>query len=121
MREHIDATLDKRARIMRREMTAPERRLWWHLRRRLPLDRTHFRRQVVIGKAIVDFACVTTRIIVEVDGAQHGEDRARGYDAARTAMLVAAGWRILRFWNFQIMTDMDSVIETISAVVEGRA
>ncbi len=121
MREHVDPTLEKRARDMRRAMTAPESRLWWHLRRRLPLERTHFRRQVVIGAAIVDFACVTTRIVVEVDGAQHGDDRARAYDAARAAALAARGWRVLRFWNFQVMSDMDSVIETIAAVVERRA
>ena len=116
----IDAALEKRARAMRRDMTKAERRLWRHMRQRLPLERTHFRRQLVIGAAIVDFACVANKLIIEVDGAQHGEDEARAYDDARTQALVADGWRVLRFWNFQVMDEIDSVIETIAAVIEGR-
>ena len=73
-----------------------------------------------LGNAIVYFACVATRLIIEVDGAQYGEIEARACDTARTAMLVEAGWRILRFRNSQIKTDMDSVIDTISAVIDGR-
>jgi len=57
--------------------TDPERRLWWGLRHSLPLEQTHFRRQVVIERAIVDLAWIATRTIVEVDGDQYGHDRAR--------------------------------------------
>jgi very-short-patch-repair endonuclease len=81
---------------------------------------THFRRQVVIGHAIVDFACIASRTIVELDGEQHGYDDALAYDARRTLALEAAGWRVLRFWNGQVMRELDEVLETIRAAVEGR-
>jgi len=84
-----------------------------------PLDKTHFRRQVVIERAIVDFACVATRTIVEVDGDQHGHDRALAYDAKRTRELEEVGWRVLRFSNRQVMLELDSVLETVLAAVEG--
>ena len=76
--------------------------------------------QVVIDRAIVDFACVATRTIIEVDGDQHGHDRALSYDAKRTLALEMAGWRVLRFTNAQVMREMDSVLDTILAAMEGR-
>jgi very-short-patch-repair endonuclease len=120
MRDDEDPELRRRAKVMRREMTEPERRLWWAFRHRLPLEKTHFRRQVVIGRAIVDFACVSTRTVVEVDGEQHGADGARVYDARRTATLEAMGWRVLRFSNAQVMREMEVVLETVLAAVENR-
>jgi very-short-patch-repair endonuclease len=120
MRKPTSTILDRHARRMRRAMTEPEKRLWWHLRHRLPLERTHFRRQVVIGTAIVDFARVTNKLIVEVDGSQHGDDDALAYDTLRASTLERDGWRLLRFWNHQVMTDMDNVIETIMAAIDGR-
>jgi very-short-patch-repair endonuclease len=120
MRKDEDPDLRRRAKAMRREMTPAERRLWWALRHRLPLSSTHFRRQVIIGRAIVDFACVATRTIVEVDGEQHGAERAQPYDVSRTEKLQAAGWRVLRFSNAQVARELDSVIDTILAAVERR-
>ena len=84
-----------------------------------PLEQTHFRRQVVIERAIVDFVCIATRTIVEVDGDQHGHDRALAYDAKRTRELEVLGWRVLRFSNRQVMLELDSVLETVLAAVEG--
>jgi len=120
LRDDEDPQLRRRAKAMRRAMTEPERRLWWALRHRLPLNGTHFRRQVVIGRAIADFACVATRIIVEADGDQHGADGAQAYDAQRSASLEALGWRVLRFSNAQVMREMDDVLETILAAAEKR-
>ena len=120
MRDDVDPELRKHAATMRRNATEPERRLWWALRHRVTLANTHFRRQVVIDRAIVDFACVATRTIVEVDGEQHGHDRALSYDAKRTLALEMAGWHVLRFTNAQVMREMDSVLETILAAVEAR-
>ena len=120
MRDDEDPRLRRRARTMRRALTPAERSLWWTLRHRLPLSGTHFRRQVVIGRAIVDFACVTTKLVVEVDGDQHGADGAQAYDAKRTASLEALGWRVLRFSNAQVMREMDEVLDTILAAVEGK-
>jgi very-short-patch-repair endonuclease len=120
MRETIDPKLRQRADEMRKAPTEPERRLWWALRHRLPLNATHFRRQVVLDRAIVDFACVATKTIVEVDGDQHGEDTALAYDETRTRRLEASGWRVLRFSNAQVLRELDNVLETILAAVEGR-
>jgi len=120
MRADVDPELRRRAATMRKTQTEPERRLRWALRHSLPLDKTHFRRQFVINRAIVDFACVATRTIVEVDGDQHGHDRALAYDAKRSHELEAAGWRVLRFSNRQVMLELERVIETILAAVEGR-
>jgi len=120
MRDEVDPKLRQRAAAMRGTPTEPERRLWWALRHSLSLENTHFRRQVVIERAIVDFACVATRTIVEVDGDQHGRDRTLAYDAKRTQGLEAAGWRVLRFSNAQVMRELDEVLETVRAAVEGR-
>ena len=120
MRDGVDPKLRRHAASMRKAPTEPERRLWWALRHRLPSETTHFRRQVVIDRAIVDFACVKTRTIVELDGDQHGHDEALDYDAKRRRNLEAAGWRVLRFWNAQVLRELDSVLETILAAVEGR-
>ncbi|MGO9755393.1 MAG: endonuclease domain-containing protein [Roseiarcus sp.] len=117
MREDVDPRLRRRAIAMRKAMTESERRLWWALRHRLALEGTHFRRQVVIGRAIVDFACIATRVIVEVDGNQHGADRAAAYDAERSKLLEAAGWRVLRFSNADIMTRLDEALDTIRAAM----
>ena len=120
MRDDVDPKLRQRAATMRKAPTEPERRLWWALRHSLKLEGTHFRRQVVIGRAIVDFACIATRTIVELDGEQHGFDGALAYDARRTLELEAAGWRVLRFWNGQVTRELDQVLETVRAAVEGR-
>jgi len=120
MREDVDPQLRRRAIGMRKAMTEPERRLWWALRHRLSLDGTHFRRQVVIGRAIVDFACIAAQTVIEVDGNQHGADRAVAYDAERSRLLEAAGWRVLRFSNAEIMTRLDEALDTIRAAMERR-
>ncbi len=71
-----------------------------------------FRRQHPIGSYIVDFCCPTLRIIVELDGGQHAEQGAA--DQARTSFLESRGYRVLRFWNNQVMTQLDDVLEEIS-------
>jgi very-short-patch-repair endonuclease len=120
MRADIDPELLRRAATMRETPTGPERRLWWALRHSLSLKQTHFRRQFVVGRAIVDFACIASRTIVEVDGDQDGRDRALTYDAKRTRELEASGWRVLRFSNRQVMLELDIVLDTVLAAVEGR-
>lgn len=95
-------------------MTEAERKLWWHLRR-LPTESSHFRRQATIGPYFVDFACHEKRIIIEVDGGQHGEAQAVAADAKRTAFLNAHGYRVLRFWNNEVLTEIDAVMAAIHA------
>ena len=120
MRDDIDPALRSLAEANRKRLTDPERRLWHALRHRLAIEGTHFRRQVVIGRAIVDFACVAHRLVVEVDGEQHGFEAVRESDARRTAALEVEGWRVLRFSNAQVRREMDSVLETILAAIERR-
>src|SRR5262249_7998969 len=105
-----------RARELRREMTAAERKLWWHLRR-LPIEHGHFRRQATIGRYFADFACHSRRLVIEVDGDDHGHDRRIAADAQRTAYLESHGYRVLRFWNHQVMNEIEGVMSAIYAAV----
>ncbi len=109
-----------RARNLRRGATEAEKRFWWHLRHRLPLDGTYFRRQVPLGPYFADFCCLTLKLVVELDGDQHGQPDAIAHDEARTAFLQKQGFRVLRFWNHQVSREMDSVLDTIRAVIASR-
>jgi very-short-patch-repair endonuclease len=102
------------ARTLRRESTDVERRLWFALRGRQALFK--FRRQNPVPPYIADFACVEARLVVELDGGQHGGER----DAARDATLEAAGWRVLRYWNAQVVENLDGVLADIAAVAAAR-
>ena len=105
----------KQAQSLRLRLTPPERRLWWHLRHRLALEGTHFRRQVAIDRYIVDFCCLERRLIVEVDGEQHGFEASLVRDGERTHVLEARGFRVIRFSNREVMTEIDVVLDTILA------
>ena len=105
-----------RSRALRRQATDAERLLWSHLRGRSLLGRK-FRRQVPIGPYIVDFLCIQDRLIVEADGGQHAGQGP--YDSRRTAELQARGYRVLRFWNNDILAEPDAVLEEIRRVLEG--
>ncbi|MDO9428692.1 MAG: DUF559 domain-containing protein [Methylobacterium sp.] len=107
----------KNAKVLRRSLTVAERRLWWHLKYRLPLEGSHFRRQVPLGTYVADFCCLTERLIIEVDGNQHGFDCNIDYDQRRDAFLRANGYRILRVTNPDVMHRIDGVLETISAAL----
>jgi very-short-patch-repair endonuclease len=104
-----------RARTLRHRATEPEQKLWWHLRHRLPTDGTHFRRQVPIGPYVVDFCCLKAKLIIEVDGNQHGLDANIAGDAKRSAYLTSQGYSVLRFSNREVMTETTSVLEAIYA------
>jgi very-short-patch-repair endonuclease len=103
--------------VLRKSMTEPERRLWWHLRHRLPIEGTHFRRQVPINSFVVDFCCLRERLVIEVDGNQHGFDSNIQRDATRTRELEGRGYRVLRFTNREVMTSIDVVLDTIFAAL----
>jgi very-short-patch-repair endonuclease len=98
------------ARQLRQDMTDAERAIWFAVRDRR-LDGFKFRRQVTVGPFIVDFACVDAMLIVEIDGGQHNET----VDAARTAKLLAMGYRVLRFWNNDVLSNQDGVLQTLHA------
>ena len=100
----------KRARELRSNATDAELRLWSALRRR-QLDGLRFRRQVPLGRYIVDLACYDARIVVELDGGQHGEQHEE--DAVRAAWLQDRGFRVLRFWNHEVFENLEGVLEKI--------
>ena len=106
------------ARQMRKSPTDAERKLWFHLRHRLQLADTHFRRQVQIGPYIVDFACHHSKLIIEVDGGQHATDTR---DAARDRWLAEHRYRVLRFWNNDVLRNTDGVLETIAQILDGES
>ena len=107
----------RRARGLRSRLTEPEKRLWWHLRHRMPLPETHWRRQVPLAGYVVDFCCLQHRLVVEVDGDHHGFERHLAYDAERTRSFESQGFRVLRFSNRDVMTSIDVVLDTILAAL----
>ncbi|MBE1160510.1 endonuclease domain-containing protein [Dyella acidiphila] len=112
-RMHVD-----RARGLRRAMTDTELRLWRYLRNR-HLMGSKFRRQHEIDRYIVDFVCVEAALIVELDGGQHAEMMAE--DARRTRRLEALGYRVLRFWNNDALTNTETVLAVILEAVARAA
>jgi very-short-patch-repair endonuclease len=98
------------ARSLRRNMTDAERLLWQQLRNR-QMDGWKFRRQHPLGPFVVDFICLDKKIIVEVDGSQHAIHIKE--DAERSRCLQEWGYRILRFWNNDVLKGIDSVLEVI--------
>jgi len=102
------------ARRLRRDQTDAERALWFRLRDRR-LNELKFRRQMPIKSYVVDFCCESARLVVELDGGQHAE---RGIeDTKRTADLEAYGYLVLRFWNNDVLSNIDGVLKTIVATV----
>ncbi len=101
-----------RARALRRDMTVAEKSLWSELRSR-KLAGLKFRRQRPIGPYIVDFVCYEPRLVVELDGGQHGERERSEDDVARTEWLNARGFKVIRFWNNDVLQNMDGALETI--------
>ena len=101
------------SRALRSNQTDAEQRLWYHLRRR-QVNGWRFRRQHPIPPYIVDFACVEAKLIVEADGSQHATAT---NDPIRDQRLRDAGWRILRFWNPDILRQTSDVMETIAAAL----
>jgi len=101
------------ARRLRRDQTDVERKLWYALRSR----RFHgfkFRRQQPIGAYIADFVSFEAKLIVELDGDQHGSEAGLAYDAARTKKLETDGFRVIRFPNHQVNANFDGVLEGIA-------
>jgi lysyl-tRNA synthetase class 2 len=99
------------ARQLRRNQTDAERVLWFCLRDRR-LAGSKFKRQVPIDRFIVDFCCSDAKVIVEIDGGQH--DQNKQLDADRTRILEAMGYLVLRFWNNEVLSNTNGVLEEIS-------
>jgi very-short-patch-repair endonuclease len=113
MQRHIATR--SRAKALRSTLTEPEIRLWQRLRaNRLGVK---FQRQVVLAPYIADFAARSERLVIELDGDTHG-DRER-FDAARTRALEARGYRVVRFTNADVMTNLDGVLRAILIALGG--
>ena len=102
------------AKRMRRESTDAERKLWSILRAKR-IGGWKFKRQQQLDRYIVDFVCFKARLIVEADGSQHAENVA---DETRTSYLEGQGFRVLRYWNYDILTNPDGVATAILAALE---
>jgi very-short-patch-repair endonuclease len=111
MRDDISITAKIRARSLRQSLTDAERKLWYALRDRR-MQAVKFRRRAPVGPYIADFLCVQHKLVVEADGSQHGES---ARDEARDAWLARNGYRILRFWNHEILKAREDVLATIAA------
>ena len=100
----------KTARALRRNQTGAEAKLWSRLRNKR-LGGHHFYRQQPIGPYIVDFCSRSRKLIIEVDGSQHLDQKVQ--DDIRTAYLESLGFRVLRFWNDDVLKDIDTVLQVI--------
>jgi len=107
-------SLTKAARKLRRDMTDAERRLWSRLRDHQA--GAHFRRQAPLERYVLDFVCFQARLVIELDGGQHAESEA---DKLRDAWLKEKGFRVLRFWNNEVMGNIEGVLETIMDALKG--
>ncbi len=108
----IEEELTMNARSLRSNMTDAERRLWHAIRGR-QIGGHRFRRQHPIGPYIADFACLEQRCVIELDGGQHQDQVI--YDERRTLYLQEQGWQVLRFWNNDVLSNLDGVLSMVMA------
>jgi very-short-patch-repair endonuclease len=116
----VPAKLRSNARVLRKNSTDAERILWSELRDHR-LNGAGFRRQVPIKNYIADFICHAAKLVIELDGGQHFSDQAEQADAARSAVIEAKGFHVLRFSNHEVMTNRAGVLETIATAIAERA
>jgi len=114
------STLIRRAAAKRlRANTTPHERTLWRALKELPIDGTHFRRQAPIGPYVVDFFCPARRLIIELDGGHHIDDETAKRDRERQLWLEREGYRVVRFWNSEIIGDLTAVLERIYVKLYG--
>jgi very-short-patch-repair endonuclease len=107
----------KRARELRKNQTDAENLLWRHIRNR-QLNGCKFRRQFPIGSYIVDFACISLKLIIEVDGSQHMSNI--NYDNTRTQTLESHGFQVIRFWNNDVLAQHRAVLDSLTLTLSQR-
>ncbi len=106
-------TLQQFSKSLRKGQTEAEYKLWYFLKGKT-FGGLKFRRQYVIKPYIVDFCCLEKKLIIELDGGQHNEEKSQIYDEKRTEYLNKLGYKVLRFWDNDIFQNTDSVLEAIS-------
>jgi very-short-patch-repair endonuclease len=102
-----------------RANTTPHERALWRALKELPMEGTHFRRQAPIGPYVVDFFCPAKRLIIELDRGHHNEDATAKRDSERQAWLEQEGYRVIRFWNSDLASDLGAVMEKIYVELYG--
>ena len=107
----------ERSRELRNNATPAERKLWRYLGNR-QLRGIRFNRQVVIRPYICDFVVRSEKLVIEIDGGQHGD--AIAYDKVRTTFLEGKGYRVLRFWNNDVLANIEGVVSRIESVLDDR-
>ena len=112
-----NSKLTSRAQSLRKNMTKEERRLWYEYLHNYPY---RFRRQVTVGKYILDFYCATAKLAVELDGSQHCEPAQLLYDEQRTAYLDSIGIYVLRFSNLDVLQNLSGVCQQIDMIISER-
>jgi len=112
-----EAEMLNNAKTLRTNQTEAEQRLWYHLRAHRFMG-LKFKRQKPMGRYIVDFLCVERRLIIELDGGQHAEQVA--YDQQRDAWLLSQGYTVLRFWNNEVMQQLEGVLEQIRCTISSN-
>ena len=115
MDKAYDRTPTLRSRELRNNATLAERKLWQHIRNR-QVSGTRFNRQVPIGPFICDFAACTAKLIVELDGGQHAIRTTK--DDRRTSFLQSRGYRVLRFWNNDVLENIDGGLRVIEDMLK---
>ena len=113
-RKH-NKTIVPTARMLRKNMTTEEKHLWYDYLRTYSVK---FSRQKVLGKYIVDFYCAEAKLVIELDGSQHYEEKGIEYDAERTAYLEKYGLRVIRIENIDINKNFDGICEYIDRLVQ---
>ena len=111
-RDEQEFGMVSRARRLRREMSDAESKLWSELRGRRFVG-CKFRRQRPVGAYIVDFVCYEPKLVIEIDGGQHGRREQSEDDRERTRWLSANGFKVIRFWNDEVLQNLDGVLEVI--------
>ncbi|MDP3741463.1 MAG: DUF559 domain-containing protein [bacterium] len=116
MHRVIPKTLLRNSRALRQNQTPWEQKLWQRLRAHRFFG-FQFKRQVQIGKYVVDFCCWKMKLIIELDGGQHNESSAEYYDHARDKFLRSEGYRVLRIWNNELDQNLEGALEKIRETV----
>lgn len=106
------------ARLLRQRSTQGEAKLWRYLRNRGM--GVKFRRQVLVGPYIADFLSLETKLIVEVDGSQHGRPIEQQHDRARDQALANEGYEVIRFWDYDILKHLDACLKHLATRIEDR-
>jgi very-short-patch-repair endonuclease len=107
-----DPTLKQRRKDLRHNQTEAEKTLWAHLQNR-QLYRMKFFRQYSVGPYVLDFYCAAMKLAIELDGGQHNQCESREYDAVRSEYLKEQGIDVMRFWNHEVLIDINSILNRI--------